>query len=548
MRQGLTRGRGSAARSVVLARRGMACAAQPLASLAGVDILRAGGSAVDAAIAVNACLAVTEPTSCGLGGDLFALLWEADGARVFGLDASGRAPLAASIAEVERSADGTVPLRSPASWTVPGCVEGWAALHDRFGRLPMARVLAPAIDLARDGFPVSPVIAGEWARASAVLRAMPGFADVFMPGDRPPAEGEIFRNAALARTLEAVAASPRDAFRDLIAPAIVAFSSAHGGRLAREDFEAHASREVVPIATTYRGVDVLELPPPGQGLAALQLLNVVDELNVAAHGRDAPDYWHLFVEAKKQVYGDRARLYGDPDFARVPVQELLSREHARRLAGRVDSRRAALVDLPGDPPALSRRETTLCCTADASGSMVALIQSNYTGFGSGHVVTELGFGLQNRGALFALDPAHPNALAPGKRPFHTIIPALLMADGEPLAAFGLMGGDMQPQGHAQVVVNLVDHAMNLQEAGDAPRFHHGGSSEPTGTRMREGGVLHLEDGVSPAIQSDLASRGHALARALPGTFGGYQAVARDRASGGWCGATESRKDGCALGY
>ena len=527
------------------ARRGMACAAQPLAALAGVDILRAGGTAADAAIAVNACLAVTEPTSCGLGGDLFVLMWDARTSRVFGLDASGRAPLAASIAGAERTEHGTIPLRSPSSWTVPGCVEGWAALHERFGRLPMKDVLAPAIALARDGFPLTPVIASEWARAAEILRDMPGFAAVFMPGGAAPAEGALFRNEALARTLEAVAESPRGALRDVLGKAIVAFSSQHGGHFAREDFERHAAVEVAPLAARYRGVDVLELPPPGQGLAALQLLNVIDELDVAALGRDSADYWHLFVEAKKQVYGDRARLYADPDFARVPIESLLSREHARELAGRIGRGRVAATDLPGDPPALGHRETTLCCTADADGSMVSLIQSNYTGFGSGFAVPELGIGLQNRGAL---DPAHPNALVPGKRPFHTIIPALLMRDGAPLAAFGVMGGDMQPQGHAQIVVNLLDHAMNLQEAGDAPRFHHGGSSEPTGTRMTSGGVLHLEPGVPDAIRRELELRGHRVESASAGTFGGYQAIARDTEHGGWCGATESRKDGCALGW
>ena len=524
---------------------GMACSAQPLATLAGVELLRQGGSAVDAAIGVNACLAVMEPTSCGLGGDLFAMV-RTPALRLEGLDASGRAPLSLRIDDVAPQ-DGVIPLHSPFAWSVPGCIDGWAELHARHGRLPLRDVLAPAVAHAREGFPLSPVIASDWERAARAFRDKPGFAEVFMPGGRAPREGETFRNEALARTLEAVGEDPRGAFRSLVAGEIVAFSQAHGGFFWREDFERNAPDWVEPISTTYRGAVVHELPPPGQGLAALQLLNILECFDMGVLSRDSADFWHVLIEAKKVAYADRARHYADPMFARVPVEELLSKDYAWRRAGLIHPDRAAREVAPGDPPALSRRETTYLCTADADGTMVSLIQSNYTGFGSGWCVPSLGFGLQNRGALFSLDPAHPNALAPGKRPFHTIIPAFLSLDGRPSVAFGVMGGDMQPQGHAQVVMNLVDFGMNLQEAGDAPRMHHGGSSEPTGTVMRDGGVVHLEEGVGDAIVDELRRRGHRIEPASPAVFGGYQAIAQDDA-GSWCGATESRKDGCALGW
>jgi gamma-glutamyltranspeptidase/glutathione hydrolase len=541
------RGRGTAARSVVRSRHGMACAAQPLAALAGVDVLRAGGSAVDAAIAVNACLAVMEPTACGLGGDLFALLWDPATSRLHALDASGRAPLALTRDEVPPAADGTIPLHSPFAWSVPGCIDGWAELHARFGRLALKDVLAAAIAHAEEGFPLTPVIASDWERSARAFRGKPGFAEVFLRDGLAPRDGDVVRNPALARTLREVAGDPRGAFRGLVADAVVAFSREQGGFFWKEDFERNEPSWVEPISTTYRGVEAWELPPPGQGLAALQLLNLFECFDLGALGRGSADCWHLMIEAKKLAYADRARHYGDPAFARVPVHELLSKAYARGRADLVDPDRAMTTDPPGDPAALSRRETTYLCTADESGMMVSLIQSNYTGFGSGYCVPELGIGLQNRGGCFSLDPAHPNALEPGKRPFHTIIPGFLTVGGEPRVAFGLMGGDMQPQGHAQVVANLVDFGMNLQEAGDAPRFHHGGSSEPTGTRMKDGGVLHLED-VDDAIVEGLRRRGHRIEPATRGTFGGYQAIAKDPGTGCWLGATESRKDGCALGY
>ncbi|HVP39204.1 MAG TPA: gamma-glutamyltransferase family protein [Candidatus Saccharimonadales bacterium] len=542
-------GRGQATRSVVWARHGMVCAAQPLAVQAGLEILKAGGSAADAAIAVDACLGLMEPTSCGLGGDLFAILWDPRQGRVVGLNASGRAPLALTAAQVPPDTDGTVPLYSPYSWTVPGCADGWFELHARYGRLPMSRVLAAAIRYAEEGFPLSPVIASDWEHSTRVFKDKPGFAEVFMPGGRAPREGELFRNPALARTLRLLAEGGRDAYyRGPIAAALVRYSKAHGGFFAPEDFARHRSTWDAPISTTYHGVRVWELPPNGQGLSALELLNILENFDLARMGRDSPDFWHVFTEAKKLAFADRARYFADPEFARVPVDSLLSKAYARRRAALIDMAHAALTDSAGEPAALNQGETTFLCAADDSGMMVSLIQSNYTGFGSGYVVPELGFGIQDRGGLFSLHRGHPNFLEPGKRPFHTIIPAFVTRDGRPLLAFGVMGGDMQPQGHAQVIVNLVDLGMNLQEAGDAPRFHHTGSTEPTGTVMRDGGVLHIEDGVPAAVLEELRRRGHVLAKEAVGAYGGYQAIWRDPATGVYAGATERRKDGCAAGY
>jgi len=520
--------RGNATRSVVWAKHGMVCAAQPLAVQAGVEILKQGGSAVDAAIAVNACLGLMEPTANGLGGDLFALVWDPKTKKLVGLNGSGRAPLALTAEKVPPAKDGTVPLYTPFSWTVPGAADAWFELHARYGKLPMARLLAPAIRYAEEGFPVSPVIAENWAVGAKRFADMPGFRDVFMPGGKPPAEGEIFRNQALAKTLRLLAEKGRDGYyKGPIAAAIVKFSSANGGFFSLEDFARHRSTWDEPISTDYRGYTVWELPPNGQGLAALQMLNILETFDLKSMGRDSPDFWHVMVEAKKLAFADRARYYADPAFARVPVAELLSKSYAKQRAGRIDMRHAAQTDEPGEV-ALNRGGTTYLCTADASGMMVSLIQSNYTGFGSGYVVPELGFGLQDRGGCFSLKPGHPNRLEPGKRPFHTIIPTFVTKDGQPLMAFGVMGGDMQPQGHAQVLVNLFDLGMNLQEAGDAIRFHHTDSSEPTGTVMRAGGGLWR-------LSGDLARPSHRLLRG------------RDREAQGWLRARVLRPPPTALG-
>jgi gamma-glutamyltranspeptidase/glutathione hydrolase len=535
-----------ATRSVVLARHGMVAAAHPLAVQAGLEILRKGGTAADAAIAVNAALAVVEPVACGLGGDLFALAWDPRKKKLDGLNASGRAPLAARRELVPATPEGTIPPYTPWAWTVPGAASGWFALHARHGRLPMAAILAPAIALAEEGAPVPQHIAAAWKRAERVFGQKPGFAEVFLPGGRAPPEGESFRNPALARTFRLLAKGGEAAYyRGPIARAIVDFSKANGGLFELADFTRHKADWVEPLSTTYRGVRVHQIPPPGQGVVTLTLLDLLENFDLAGLGRDSPDFWHVLVEAKKLAFADRARWLADPAFEKVPTAALLSKAYARQRAALVDLSRAAQVVPPGDPPVGS--DTTYLAVADGEGMLVSLIQSNYTGFGSGYAVPSLGFGLHNRGAQFALDEHHPNRLEPGKRPFHTIIPGFLSRDGEPWCAFGVMGGATQPQGQAQIVVNLVDFGMNLQEAGDAPRFVHDGSPEPTGTGMADGGRLALERGVPEAVRQALAARGHRLVEAK-GQFGGYQAVCRDPKSGLLSGASESRKDGHAAGY
>ncbi len=540
-------GRMFATRSVIHARNGMVAAAHPLAVQIGIDVLKAGGNAIDAAIAVNAALGFLEPVACGIGGDLFALVWIESEGKLYGLNASGRAPRGLTAAKVPATEDGTIPLYSPYSWTVPGTVDGWFALHGRFGRVPMARVLAPAIRAAEEGEPVPQGIAAAWQRGQRLFGDKPGFAGVFLPSGAAPREGDLFRNPALARAYRALVEHGRDAFyRGEIARSIVAFSIEHGGFFTMEDLAEHRSGWDEPLSTTYRGVTVYELPPNGQGLAALQMLDILEGYDLRAMGRDSADFWHTLVEAKKLAFEDRARYYADPAFADVPVQALLSKQYARRRAAAIDPRRAA-ERIEAGQPRLTEGDTTYLAVADADGNMVSLIQSNYTGFGSGYVLSDWGFGLQDRGGLFNLNPESANYLEPGKRPFHTIIPAFAMKDGRPWLAFGVMGGDMQPQGQVQILVNLIDFDMNLQEAGDAPRFHHSGSSEPTGTLMTTGGRLHLERGIPDELRRELVARGHRLADSV-GTFGGYQAIARDRLSGVLSAASDSRKDGCAMGY
>jgi gamma-glutamyltranspeptidase/glutathione hydrolase len=536
-----------ATRSVVYARHGMVAAAHPLAVKIGVGMLEKGGSAVDAAIAVNAALGFLEPISCGIGGDLFALVWDAKSGRLHGLNASGRAPAALTADKVKADREGMIPSRTPWAWTVPGAVDGWFELHRRFGKLPLAEVLAPAIRAAREGEPVPQVIAAGWQGGAQILKDQPGFAAVFMPGGRAPREGEVFKNPALAGAYELLAREGRDAFYEgAIARAILDLSARSGGVFRAEDLARHRSEWVEPISTDYRGVRVYQLPPNGQGLTVLEMLNILETFDLRGMGRDSATLWHTLVEAKKLAFEDRARFIADPTFHTDSVAWLLSKDYARARAKLIDPARAAQRLEAGHPPA-AQGDTTYLAVADAEGNMVSLIQSNYEGFGSGHVVEAFGFGLHNRGALFNLAPGLPNSLAPGKRPFHTIIPAFALKDGKPWLAFGVMGGDMQPQGHVQVLVNLLDFGMDLQAAGDAPRFRHAGSSEPTGSLMTTGGTLYLESGVPAAVRQALAKMGHRLAEGTT-SYGGYQAVARDPVTGVLAGATESRKDGCAMGY
>ncbi len=540
-----------ATRSVVMARHGMVATSQPLATEIGVAALRRGGSAVDAAIAANAALGLTEPTSCGIGGDLFAIVWDAATGRLHGLNASGRSPRSLTLERLLEMGLTTLPERGPLAVSVPGAVDGWCELHARFGRLPLSDLLAPSIAYAREGFPVTEVIGAAWAAGASALAAHPSFADVFMPGGRAPAVGEPFANPRLALAYERIAHDGRAAFYDgAIATAIEQCVRGQGGYVGREDLQAHRSEWVQPVSTTYRGWRVFELPPNGQGIAVLQMLNILEGFDLRSLEWGSAEHVHLLIEAKKLAFEDRAKFYADPAFEAVPVERLVSKDYAAARRALIDLQRAAPAPSHGDVAA-GAGDTVYLAAADADGNMVSLIQSNYMGFGSGVTVAPFGFGLQNRGSQFALDSKHANAYAPGKRPFHTIIPAFAIRDdGEALLAFGVMGAAMQPQGHVQVLTNMLDFEMGLQAAGDAPRVRHEGSTEPTGAPpLAHGGTVHLEPGFGAAAIEGLRARGHRLepmeSRAA---FGGYQAIRREVRSGVYFGASESRKDGQAAGY
>lgn len=545
-------GKSFATRSEVIAPHGMVATSQPLAAQVGLRVLREGGSAVDAAIAANAALALMEPTGCGIGGDLFAIVWDADSQQLHGLNASGRSPLGLSYdelkAELRRRERDTIPPYGLLPISVPGAVDGWFELHDRFGELPMKDVLAPAIEYAEQGFPVSELIAHYWARSVPILKDQPGaFLETFTIDGRAPRKGELFRNPDLAKTLRKLAAGGREVFYEgEIAERIDRFFREVGGPLRKRDFEQHESEWVEPVSVDYRGYRVWELPPNGQGIAALQMLQILEGYDIGAMERTSPELLHLMIEAKKLVFEDRARYYADPDFADIPIDELISEAYAERRRKLIDPDRAAERVTAGRPQ-LDEGDTIYLSAADAEGNMVSLIQSNYRGMGSGVVVPGLGFGFQDRGELFTMEEGHPNVYAPGKRPFHTIIPAFVTKDGEPLMSFGVMGGSMQPQGHVQILTNIIDFGMNLQEAGDAARWRHGGSSSPTGGTMTDGGYVALESGFPYETVRALERLGHDV-RVSVGGFGGYQAVARDPEQGVYVGASESRKDGHAVGY
>ena len=536
-----------ASRSEVIAPNGMAATSHPLATQIALDILKAGGTAVDAAIAANAALGLMEPTGCGIGGDLFAIVWDAEKGELTGLNASGRAPALMTIEYFEENGIDEVPVFGPLPVSVPGAVDGWFELHERYGRLSMSELLAPSVDYARNGFPVSEVIAYYFVRNAERMSEYPGFRETYMPNGRTPAKGELFRNPRLAATYEMIAEGGRDAFyKGEIARRIDAYMTEHGGLLRYEDLAAHTSEWVTPVSSNYRGWDVYELPPNGQGIAALQILNVLEGYDVAGMGFGSAEYIHTFVEAKKLAFEDRARFYADMDFVDVPVERLISKEYAAERRKLIDPERASTRVAAGEG-LLEEGDTIYLTVADSAGNMVSLIQSNYVGMGSGMTPGDLGFVLQDRANSFSLTRGHANALEPGKRPFHTIIPAFVMKDGKPLMSFGLMGGSMQPQGHAQIVVNMVDFGMNLQEAGDAARINHTGSSQPDGSRMDDGGLVRLEDGFSEPVRRALEAKGHRIGESN-GSFGGYQAIYRDAVEGVYYGASEVRKDGQAAGY
>jgi gamma-glutamyltranspeptidase/glutathione hydrolase len=535
-------GRAFATRSEVIAKHGMACTSQPLATQIALDILKRGGSAVDAAIAANAALGLMEPTSNGIGGDLFVIVWDSKTQKLHGLNASGRSPYGLTREHFLKQKLRKIPSLGPLPVTVPGCVDGWFTLHKRFGRLPMSEILAPAIRYAREGFPVSELIAYYWGR-SAFLGRYANFKKTFLPA---PKKGEIFRNPALADTLEKIGAGGRAVYYEgEIADRIVAYCERVGCFLRKRDLAEHTSTWVNPVSTRYRGYDVWELPPNGQGIAVLQMLNILEGFDLRALGHNSADYLHLQIEAKKLAFADRAKYYADTDLANVPVKRLIDKVYAAARRELIDPARAARRVVAGK---LSDGDTIYLTVADKDRNMVSLIQSNYRGFGSGLCPDGLGFCLQDRGELFTLEEGHRNVYEPHKRPFHTIIPGFVTKDGKPFLSFGVMGGDMQPQGHVQVLCNMIDFGMNVQEAGDAARYRHTGSTDPAGTRrMTSGGMVALESGIGVEVRRALVRRGHRLIF-VSGGFGGYQAIRYDPRNDVYIGASESRKDGQAAGY
>jgi gamma-glutamyltranspeptidase/glutathione hydrolase len=550
-------GKNFATRSEVLATHGMVCTSVPAATEVGVEILKRGGSAVDAAIAANATLGLMEPVSNGIGGDLFAIVYSAKENKLYGINGSGRSPLGLSYdamkSELAKLHSETIPPRGMLPISVPGCVDAWAELHKKFGKLKLSDDLAPAIRYAEEGFPVTDLIAYYWSLGPHLYKGLPGafVATYTLDGKgRTPGKGDIFKNPDLARTLRLIGEKGRDAFyKGEIADKIDGFMRDNGGFLRKTDFEKHTSTWVDPVSVNYRGYDIFELPPNGQGIATLQILNILEGFDLRTMGRNSPETLHTMIEAKKIAWADRAKFYADPEFAKVPLAGLLSKGYAVERRKLIDPDRAAKQVEAGNP-ALNQGDTIYMCTADDEGNMVSLIQSNYRGMGSGIVVPGLGFMFQDRGELFSMDPQHANVYAPGKRPFHTIIPGFVMKDGKPWEAFGVMGGGMQPQGHVQVLTNQIDFGLNVQEAGDASRWQHEGDNEPTGEKMNaSGGYVEVESGIPYETVRELRKQGHDV-RFDVGGYGGYQAIKVEMHDGRrvYVGASESRKDGMAAGY
>lgn len=547
-------GKDFASRSEVIATEAMAATSHPLATQIALDIMKQGGNAIDAAIAANAALGLMEPTGNGIGGDLYAMIWDAKTGKLYGLNASGRSPLGLSYdtlkAELEKLGRSDLPPHGMLPISVPGTIDGWFEMHQKFGKLPMPQLLQPTIDYAEKGFPVTELIAYYWDRSVPVLSPQPGdFKGSFTINGKAPAKGQIFKNPGLAYTLRTVAKDGRDAFyRGEITRKIDKFMTENGGYLRFADFANHRSDWVEPVGVDYKGYTLWELPPNGQGIAALQMLQILKNFDLAALGFNSPESIHLMVEAKKLAFEDRAKFYADMDFYKTPISKLISEEYGRERAKLIGQRAAQRVDAGN--PHLYEGDTIYMTTADKDGNMVSLIQSNYRGMGSGVVVPGLGFVFQDRGQLFSMDKNHANVYEPGKRAFNTIIPAFVTKDNKPLISYGVMGGAMQPQGHVQILVNMVDFGMNLQEAGDAARWQHLGSTEPTDGQdayLKNGGYIEVERGIPFETVRELQKRGHDVRYGLGG-YGGYQAIMKDHINGVWLGASESRKDGQAAGY
>ena len=536
-------GKDFATRSEVIATNGMAATSHPLATQTAIDVLKDGGNAIDAAIAANAVLGLVEPTGCGIGGDLFAIVWIEDDKKLYGLNSSGPAAQDMTIKKLKAMDIDKIPPFGPLPVTVPGAVAGWTALHKRFGKKSFDELFTNAIYYADNGFPITEVVGYYLQLSSERYKDYPNFKDVWMPNGDALKKGDIFVNKGLANTYKEIAKSYGESFyKGDIARIISKFITEQGGFLTEDDLKNYQPEWITPVSSNYRGFDVWELPPNGQGIAALQILNILEQYDISNMGHNSAEYIHIFTEAKKLAYEDRAKYYADMNFADVPVKELISKEYALERNKLIDLKKAASTY---DTGIFENGDTIYMTVADSDGNMVSLIQSNYRGMGSGMVPPNLGFMLQDRGEMFNLDPKHRNSLEGGKRPFHTIIPAFITKDDKPFISFGLMGGGMQPQGHAQIVINIVDFQMNLQEAGDAPRIRHFGSSEPTGETMINGGFLSLESGIGEQVRSELIKLGHNL-KDEKGGYGGYQAIMK--VDGVYYGASESRKDGHASGY
>ena len=532
-----------ASRSEVIAQNGMVATSHPLASQIGLDILKSGGNAIDAAIAANIALGLMEPTGNGIGGDLFVIIWDAKTKKLYGLNASGPAPKNISIEYFKNKGMDKIPSYGPLPVSVPGVVDGWIKLHERFGKTDFESLFEPTIKYAQNGFPITETVAYYLELSSERFKEYPNFKEVWMPSNLTLKKGDVFKNPALAKTLQNIAKNKRSSFYEgEIAKIMSDFVINNGGFLSREDLAEFHSEWVEPLSTNYRGYDIWELPPNGQGIAALQILNLLEKYDIRNMGLQSSEYIHLFTEAKKLAFADRAKFYADPNFNNIDVNYLISKEYAEKRRKLIHPSKASLSD---DPGILIEGDTIYLTTADKEGNMVSLIQSNYRGMGSGMVPPGLGFMLQNRGELFNLDKNHANALIGGKRPFHTIIPAFITKNNKPFVSFGVMGGATQPQAHAQIAINIIDFDLNLQEAGDAPRIVHSGSSQPTGESMINGGYLSLESSFKDIIIEELKNKGHVI-EYQKGIFGGYQAIMYK--DGVYYGASESRKDGHAVGF
>ena len=541
-------GKTFATRSEVIAQHGMACTSHPLATQAAIDILKKGGTAVDAAIAANAVLGVAEPEMCGIGGDLFAIVYDAKTKKLYGLNASGRSPYSLTLDEFKKRGLTAIPNNGILSVSVPGCVDGWFELNKKFGKLSMQQILAPAIDYARNGFPLADEAALEWNGLKKNYINNPNISEVYFPNSKQPQRGDIFKNPQLANTLSAIATGGRDAFyKGDIAKTIDAFMKKNGGFLSYKDLADHSSSWVEPVSTTYRGYRVWELPPNGQGIAVLQMLNILEGFDFSKIAFGSAEHLHLFVEAKKLAFEDRAKYYADPDFAKIQVEKLISKEYANERRKLINMDHASDNFAAGDV-SLKDGETVYLTIADSAGNMVSFIQSNFSAFGSGMLPDGLGFVLQNRGRLFNLEEGKNNTYAPHKRPFHTIIPAFVTKDDKPYMSFGVMGGSFQPLGQVQILMDIIDFGMNGQEAADAPRIDHQGSSDPTGVKSSGVGTIYLESGFSFETIRALIQSGHKIGYQIPGSYGGYQGIRYDAEQKVYYGSSDPRKDGMAAGY